>query len=65
MVIELRHPSGATTRGPGNPIKLSRTGEEAFSPAPLLGEHTDTVFSELLGYSAEEIGGLRERGVIG
>ena len=65
MVIELKHPSGAATRGPGNPIKLSRTGEEAFSPAPLLGEHTDTVFSELLGYSADEIGGLRERGVIG
>jgi crotonobetainyl-CoA:carnitine CoA-transferase CaiB-like acyl-CoA transferase len=65
MVIELRHPSGASTRGPGNPIKLSRTGEETFTPAPLLGEHTDAVFSDLLGCSAEEIGGLRERGVIG
>ncbi len=65
MVVELKHPSGASTRGPGNPIKLSRTGEESFSPAPLLGEHTDEVFSELLGYSAEEIGSLREQGVIG
>ncbi len=65
MVVELKHPSGSSTRGPGNPIKLSRTGEETFSPAPLLGEHTDEVFSELLGYSAEEIGSLREQGVIG
>jgi crotonobetainyl-CoA:carnitine CoA-transferase CaiB-like acyl-CoA transferase len=65
MVIDLKHPSGSSTQGPGNPIKLSRTGAESFTPAPLLGEHTDAVFSDLLGCSAEEIGGLRERGVIG
>jgi len=65
MVVDLKHPSGRSTRGPGNPIKLSRTGEESFTPAPLLGEHTDAVFRDLLGYSAEEIGDLRDRGVIG
>ncbi|MEH6587079.1 MAG: CoA transferase [Halioglobus sp.] len=64
MVVELSHPGGASTQGPGNPIKLSRTGEEKFSPAPLLGQHTDAVFSELLGCSGEEIRGLRDRGVI-
>lgn len=48
MVIDLKHPSGASTKGPGNPIKLSRTGEESFSAAPLLGEHTATVLSDLL-----------------
>lgn len=65
MVVELKHPSGTSTRGPGNPIKLSRTGAESFTPAPLLGEHTDAVFGELLGYSQETIVDLRERGVIG
>jgi len=65
MVVELKHPSGTSTRGPGNPIKLSRTGAESFTPAPLLGEHTDAVFGELLGYSQETIFDLRERGVIG
>jgi crotonobetainyl-CoA:carnitine CoA-transferase CaiB-like acyl-CoA transferase len=64
MVIELKHPSGASTRGPGNPIKLSRTGEDSFSPAPLLGEHTDSVFGELLGYSEDQIDSLRSQGVI-
>jgi crotonobetainyl-CoA:carnitine CoA-transferase CaiB-like acyl-CoA transferase len=64
MVVELKHPSGATTQGPGNPIKLSRTAAETFSPAPLLGEHTSAVFSQLLGCSEEEISGLRQRGVI-
>jgi crotonobetainyl-CoA:carnitine CoA-transferase CaiB-like acyl-CoA transferase len=64
MVIDLQHPEGASTRGPGNPIKLSRSSEESFTPAPLLGQHTQDVFSSVLGCSAEEIQGLRERGVI-
>jgi crotonobetainyl-CoA:carnitine CoA-transferase CaiB-like acyl-CoA transferase len=65
MVIDLKHPDGASTRGPGNPIKLSRTDEESFSPAPLLGQHTDTVLSELLGYDAAQIAALREEESIG
>ena len=65
MVIDLHHPNGNSTRGPGNPIKLSRTDEESFSAAPLLGEHTDKVLDELLGYSPEQIGQLRELGAIG
>ena len=65
MVVELKHPGGATTQGPGNPIKLSRSSAEDFSPAPRLGQHTDGVFSELLGYSGDEIAALREQGVIG
>lgn len=65
MVIDLQHPDGPATRGPGNPIKLSRTAEESFTPAPLLGQHTEAVFRGLLGCSAEEIQGLRDRGVIG
>lgn len=64
MVIDLKHPSGASTKGPGNPIKLSRTDEESFSPAPLLGQHTDTVLSELLGYGKDDIERLRNAGAI-
>jgi len=64
MVVELRHPNGRSTRGPGNPIKLSRTDEESFAPAPLLGEHTDAVLGDLLGYSDERLEGLRKAGVV-
>ena len=64
MVIDLKHPSGASTKGPGNPIKLSRTDEESFSPAPLLGQHTDAVLSEVLGYGKEDIERLRNEGAI-
>ena len=64
MVVDLPHPNGGNTKGPGNPIKLSRTGEETFTPAPLLGQHTDQVFSELLGCSQSEIATLKKEGVI-
>ena len=65
MVIDLEHPSGKSTKGPGNPIKLSRTNEESFSAAPLLGQHTDDVFKELLGYDDQALEQLRSKGVIG
>ena len=64
MVVELRHPNGASTRGPGNPVKLSRTHEDSFSPAPLLGGDTDSVLSELLGLSPAAIASYRAEGVI-
>ncbi|MEM8501000.1 MAG: CoA transferase [Pseudomonadota bacterium] len=64
MVVDLPHPSGKSTKGPGNPIKLSRTGEESFSPAPLLGEHTDEVFHSLLGYDTAKLEQLKAAGVI-
>ena len=65
MVVELAHPSGATTRGPGNPIKLSRSNQESFSPAPLLGQDTQEVLSSVAGLSDEDIENLRSAGVIG
>ena len=65
MVIELKHPDGKSTRGPGNPIKLSRSNEESFSAAPKLGQHTDSVLGQLLGYDAEQISTLKQQGVIG
>ncbi len=64
MVVELRHPDGSSTRGPGNPVKLSRTGEESFTPAPLLGQHTSEVLSDLLGIAETEIENMRAQGVI-
>ena len=64
MVVELKHPSGKSTQGPGNPIKFSRTNEESFAEAPLAGQHTDEVLQRLLGYSAEEIEAMRLQEVI-
>ncbi len=65
MVVELKHPDGKSTRGPGNPVKLSRNNEESFSPAPKLGQHTDSVLAQLLEYDPEQISALKQQGVIG
>lgn len=64
MVIDLKHPDGKSTRGPGNPIKLSRNNEESFSPAPKLGQDTDSVLADLLGYGSDHISSLKQQGVI-
>jgi CoA:oxalate CoA-transferase len=64
MVVDLKHPNGNATKGPGNPIKLSRSGDEVFTPAPLLGEHTDEVMSDLLGLSVNEIAQMKKQGII-
>lgn len=64
MVVDVTLQSGETVQLPGNPVKLSEAGNESFSPPPLLGEHTDRVFAELLGYSADKIDLLRKSGVI-
>lgn len=64
MVIDLKHPDGEITKGPGNPLKFSRTNEESFSPAPKLGQDSDEIFAGLLDLDAGEISRLREQGVI-
>jgi len=64
MVIDLKHPDGKTTHGPGNPIKLSRNNEESFSAAPRLGQDTDSVLGQLLGYGPDQISTLKQQGVI-
>ncbi len=63
MVVDLHHPDGGSTRGPGNPIKLSRNVEESFTPAPSLGQHT-TEALQRLGYDEPRINELRQAGVI-
>ena len=37
MLVEVEHPDGGKVKMPGNPIKLSYTNEDSFSPPPHLG----------------------------
>lgn len=64
MVVEVAHPMGGAAKMPGNPIKLSETHEDTFSPPPLVGQHTDEILQSLLGKTGDELIKLRVVGVI-
>jgi CoA:oxalate CoA-transferase len=65
--VSLLHPKyGAVddVRGMGIPIKFSSAAAGLDDAAPMLGEHNDFVYGEILGYSSEKIRELKARRVI-
>ena len=64
MVVEVEHPDGGKVKMPGNPIKLSYTDEDSFSPPPHLGQHTKETLIEWCNYSESEIEELIKKKVI-
>ena len=64
MVVEVEHPDGGKVKMPGNPIKLSYTDEDSFSPPPHLGQHTKETLVEWCNYSESEIIELIKKKVI-
>ncbi|MDJ0943210.1 MAG: formyl-CoA transferase [Kiloniellales bacterium] len=63
-IVEVDHPTRGKYLTVGNPIKLSDSPAEVVR-SPLLGEHTEEILSEVLGYSDEEVESIRESGAIG
>jgi len=49
---------------PGLPLDFSAEARLPARPAPLLGEHTDIVLSEVLGLSSAEIGRLHDHRIV-
>ncbi len=62
-VVEVDHPDRGKYVTVGCPIKLSDT-EVEVKRSPLLGEHTDEILGEVLGYSAKEIAEIRAAGAV-
>jgi len=63
MRVHLEHPLSSRFNVIGSPIKMSETPAR-YERTPLLSEHTDAVLGELLGIGKDEIGRLREAGVV-
>ena len=61
MYVELDHPERGKWFNLGCPIKLSDSPVK-LERSPLLGEHTDEVLAEVLGYESTEIDSLKEAG---
>ena len=64
MFANEEQPGIGTYLMPGSPLDFSALPRGAPQRAPLLGEHTDQVLTDVLGLSLREIARLREQGVI-
>lgn len=62
--IDLPHPTAGSAPGVANPIKFSESPVEYRSAPPLLGQHTDEVLANVLGFDADHIATLRADGTI-
>ena len=61
---EIDHPVAGKLKYPGAPFKLSTTPGIINRPAPLLGEHNDIVYGEILKYSQEQLTKMKQAGII-
>jgi crotonobetainyl-CoA:carnitine CoA-transferase CaiB-like acyl-CoA transferase len=60
LVRNARNQAGADVPMVANPIDFGMTPVTDYRAPPLLGEHTDEVLQEWLGYSAQDIDALRQ-----
>src|SRR5205085_645426 len=66
-VVPLPHPTldhPEPAMGAGMPIKFSEASCDYDAAAPLLGQHNDEVYQQLLGLTREEISALKKAGTI-
>ncbi len=62
-VVEVDHPTRGKFLTVGNPIKLSDSPTEVEC-SPLLGEHTEEILKQVVGYDEEQIAAARDAGAV-
>jgi formyl-CoA transferase len=62
--IELAHPSTDSVKLVASPMRMSATPVQYDRAPPLLGQHTDQILHELLGYSEQQLTQLRDKKII-
>jgi formyl-CoA transferase len=61
MYVELDHPQRGKWYNVGMPIKLSASPAR-IERSPLLGEHTDEILTQVLGYDAAKVAAMKAAG---
>jgi len=64
LFAEVEQPGIGSYLMPGLPLDFAAVPRVPSRPAPVLGEHTDTVLAEVLGLSSAEIGRLHDDGIV-
>ena len=64
MLVQMEHPTIGALPLVGSPIKMGETPVEYRLPPPLMGQHTNQILREVLGYSDEKIKALAESGCV-
>ncbi len=64
LLTDVPRDDGSVMRMPSQPVKFSAYGANCVSPAPALGEHAQALLQRL-GYDAQDLASLRERGAFG
>jgi crotonobetainyl-CoA:carnitine CoA-transferase CaiB-like acyl-CoA transferase len=63
MMWQLQNRELGSYKVPGHPVRFSKTPVRATSGAPALGEHSEAILLEI-GYTLEEIAGLKQAGIV-
>jgi crotonobetainyl-CoA:carnitine CoA-transferase CaiB-like acyl-CoA transferase len=64
MLLRIQHPTAGEINQIGIPMMFSNTTPEVKSPPPTLGQHTNEVLTNVLGYEEGRIAKLRNEGVV-
>lgn len=64
MIAEMPHLTAGPVRTIKSPMHLNATPLNDYAAPPVLGEHTDDILSQLLGFDGDEISKLRTDNVI-
>ncbi|HLI35981.1 MAG TPA: CoA transferase [Streptosporangiaceae bacterium] len=62
-IVTVEHPARGTLKMPGWPVRMERS-RVAVEAAPLLGQHNEEVYGDLLGLGAADLEKLRDEGII-
>ncbi|ETW94554.1 MAG: hypothetical protein ETSY1_34370 [Candidatus Entotheonella factor] len=64
LFVEAEHPVAGPITFPGRPFNMSQTPWQLRHAAPLLGQHNDEVYIELLGHTRDDLDRWQTDGVI-
>ena len=64
MIVDIEQPGIGEVPVSGIVVKMSETPGSIETPAPTVGQHNKEVFRDLLGYSEEQLAGLKKEGAI-